>query len=149
MQLHWQCLAFSALSLDELYDLLQLRDRVFVVEQDSVYGDVDGLDRQCLHVLGRDAAGALRGYARLLPPGLKYPACAGIGRVVLDPAARGTGLGKALLRQALDAALAHWPGPVRLSAQIDKQGLYEAFGFVAQGEPYDDGGILHVDMLRA
>ena len=143
----WSCLPFAELGVDALYDCLALRGAVFVVEQDSVYGDVDGLDRVALHLLGRNAAGELVAYARLLPPGSKRTGEVAIGRVVVAPAARGSGLGKALLAEAVACARARWPGvPLWLSAQVDKLGLYTRFGFVAEGEAYDDGGILHRDM---
>ena len=71
MPISWTCLPFADLGVDALYDCLALRDAVFVVEQDSVYGDVDGLDRVALHLLGRNDAGELVAYARLLPPGSK------------------------------------------------------------------------------
>ena len=90
------------------------------------------------------------GYARLIAPGVKYPDATAIGRVVLEPAARGKGLGNQLLAEAVAHSLRLYPGaPIMLSAQTAAQGLYERFGFVAVSAPYDDGGILHVDMRRS
>ena len=147
MPISWTCLPFADLGVDALYDCLALRDAVFVVEQDSVYGDVDGLDRVALHLLGRNDEGELVAYARLLPPGSKRATEVAIGRVVITPTARGCGLGKVLLAEAVAATRSRWPGvPLWLSAQVDKLGLYACFGFVAEGEAYDDGGILHRDM---
>lgn len=149
MTVNWTVLPFAQLGVDDLYDLLQLRDRVFVVEQASIYGDLDGLDRDALHLLGRDAGGTLIAYARLLPPGSKRDGEVAIGRVVIAAAGRGRGLGKQLMERALETASRHFPAtPVWLSAQVDKIGLYRQFGFVDQGEDYDDGGILHRDMSR-
>lgn len=146
----WRCHGFDDFSASRLYDVLALRDRVFVVEQQSIYGDVDGVDRDCLHLLGVDGAGALVAYARLIAPGDKYPDATAIGRVVLEPACRGTGLGRVLMAEAVAACARHWPdAPMMLSAQADKLGFYQAFGFVPVSEPYDDGGILHVTMRRA
>ena len=149
MQTDWTVLTFPQLGVDNLYDLLQLRDQVFVVEQASIYGDLDGLDRPALHLLGRDGRGARVAYARRLPPGSKRDGEVAIGRVVIAPAGRGQGLGKQLMQLALDTAARHFPGtPLWLSAQVDKIGLYRQFGFVDQGDAYDDGGILHRDMCR-
>ena len=68
---------------------------------------------------------------------------------MVAPEARGQGLGKALLAQAVAQCRAHFPqAAMMLSAQTDAQALYESFGFGVVSEPYDDGGILHVDMRR-
>ena len=84
MTLHWTTKAFEALTLAELYALLQLRSEVFVVEQACAFQDMDGLDQAALHLLGRTAAGELAAYARLLPAGCSYPQVS-IGRVVTSP----------------------------------------------------------------
>ena len=145
----WHCHGFDGFTPLALYQVLQLRDRVFVLEQQSLYGDVDGVDTHCLHLSGRDEAGRLLAYARLIAPGEKYPDAAAVGRVVVEPAARGQGLGKALLAQAVAQCQARYPGSaVMLSAQCDASAMYAAFGFEPVSEPYDDGGILHVDMRR-
>lgn len=147
--LQWQCHRFDGFTLQTLYEMLQLRDQVFVVEQQSIYGDLDGLDQQAWHLTGRDGAGLLVAYARLLAPGVKYPDAAALGRVVLDPVRRGTGLGFHLLNEAVQHCEQLFPGkPIMLSAQVSAQGFYHAFDFVPVSEPYDDGGILHVDMRR-
>ena len=92
-ELSWHLCRFAELSVDALYALLRLRDQVFVVEQDSVYGDVDNLDPLAWHVQGLAASGALLAYARVLPPGVKDAQAVCIGRVVVAAAARGLGLG--------------------------------------------------------
>ncbi|KUM01736.1 GNAT family N-acetyltransferase [Chromobacterium subtsugae] len=145
----WHCHGFDGFTPLALYQVLQLRDRVFVLEQQSLYGDVDGVDTHCLHLSGRDEAGRLLAYARLIAPGEKYPDAAAIGRVVVEPAARGQGLGKALLAQAVAQCQARYPGrAIMLSAQQDASAMYAAFDFEPVSEPYDDGGILHLDMRR-
>lgn len=147
--LQWQCHPFEGFTPLALYQTLQLRDQVFVLEQQSLYGDIDGVDLHCHHLQGRDGHGQLIAYARLLAPGAKYPDASAIGRVVLAPAARGKGLGQQLLAQALAHCLHLWPdAPIMLSAQLAACGLYQRFGFVAVSPPYDDGGIPHVDMRR-
>ena len=99
--MHWHCLPFAELGVQRLYDALALRSEVFVVEQQCMYQDVDGLDDRCLHLLGWQGE-ALHAYARLLPPGLKGPRPV-IGRVIVAPAARGAGLGHELVERAVDA----------------------------------------------
>lgn len=145
----WHCHGFDGFTPLGLYQVLQLRDRVFVLEQQSIYGDIDGVDTHCLHLLGRDDGGYLLAYARLIGPGVKHPDAVSIGRVVVEPRARGQGLGKALLAQAIAQCRSHYPGKaITLSAQCDAQALYADFGFRPVSEPYDDGGILHIDMRR-
>ena len=102
--LSWRVCRFSELTVHSLYAVLRLRDQVFVVEQDSVYGDIDNLDQDAWHVLACAADGTLLAYARVLAPGVKDPLAACIGRVVVASAARGLGLGGALLDRALALA---------------------------------------------
>ena len=80
----WQCKKFSDLSVGELYDILQLRNEVFVVEQNCSYQDCDGKDFNSYHVTGW-VEDKLIAYSRILPPGLSYPDAASIGRVVTSP----------------------------------------------------------------
>lgn len=147
--LQWQCHGFTDFTPHGLYQVLQLRDQVFVVEQQSIYGDIDGIDLDCWHLSARDASGRLVAYARLVAPGVKYPDATAIGRVVIPPYARGSGLAKPLMQQAVQQCEQLFPGhAIMLSAQQDKLGFYEQFGFLGVSQPYDDGGILHVDMRR-
>jgi ElaA protein len=144
----WRWSRFEGLSPCDVYDLLALRARVFVVEQDCAYLDPDGLDRDAWHLLGRDDAGVLRAYLRVVDPGRKY-AAPSIGRVVTDPAARGTGLGHALLAEGLRRCEAVWPGAAnRIGAQARLQGFYAGHGFVALGDVYIEDDIPHIDMER-
>lgn len=139
---------FEALTLAELYALLQLRSEVFVVEQACAFQDMDGLDQAALHLLGRTAAGELAAYARLLPAGRSY-AEVSIGRVVTAPRSRRAGLGRALLRQALAECEARFGAqPIKIGAQQYLRAFYESFGFVAVDAGYLEDGIPHVHMVR-
>ncbi len=143
----WRCPRFDELSAREVYELMRLRSEVFVVEQRCVYLDADGADPHCWHLLGEDG-GELQAYARLVPAGLKF-AEASIGRVVCDPATRGSGLGHALMREAVERVRALWgPVPIRIGAQAHLEGFYRQHGFVPDGAPYDEDGIPHIEMLR-
>lgn len=147
----WQCSPFDELTASELYAVMQARQRVFVVEQQCPYLDADGSDHLALHLLGwRNTADGLvlSAYARLFPPGAKYKE-ASIGRVMTRPDARGSGLGKALMAEALErVAEAEWGNAVRIQAQMYLEGFYEGFGFRRVTEPYTEDDIWHVDMLR-
>ena len=145
--LRWTWCRFEALSLHDLYDALQLRARVFILEQ-GPYLDPDGLDQSAWHLLGRGPDGTLLAYLRVVDPGLKY-AEPSIGRVVNDARVRGTGIGRALVGEGVARCLAAFPGEgIRISAQAHLQGFYGGFGFITLGEPYLEDEIPHVEMLR-
>ena len=145
--LAWAWRRFAELGVDSLYDLLALRARVFILEQ-GPYLDPDGADRHSGHLLGRDSAGELQAYLRIVDPGLKY-AEPSMGRVVLAKALRGSGLADALVAEGLARSDAAWPGAGnRISAQAHLQGFYGRHGFVAVGEPYLEDDIAHIQMWR-
>ncbi len=147
-EINWSCVRFDELSGADLYQILQLRAEVFVVEQDCVYQDVDGFDGQSLHVMGRLAGdeGQLVCYSRLLPPGVKYDG-ASIGRVVTRKSARGGGSGKALMVNSVAFSRKHWPDrAITISAQQYLQKFYTELGFETLSQPYDEDGIPHIRM---
>lgn len=150
--LQWRCLPFSAMSADTLYRLLRLRSEVFVVEQACVFLDLDGLDQQCLHVLGEvvqaDGTVHLHASTRLVPPGAAFDE-ASIGRVVTAPSARGGGIGHALMAESLRLLEQLWgPQPIRIGAQAHLEAFYNRHGFVSDNKPYVEDGIPHLEMLR-
>lgn len=145
MNFRWS--RFAELGVDNLYDALALRCRVFILEQ-GPYLDPDGLDRQSWHLLGRDAAGVLQAYLRIVDPGLKY-AEPSIGRVITAAEVRGTGVGRALFAEGVRQCQAVWPGHgIRISAQAHLERLYGSYGFVRVGEPYLEDDIPHLEMLK-
>lgn len=158
-EIRWSLKGFGALGAEGLYEVLRLRQRVFVVEQACAYLDLDGKDQAALHLIGHDVVsrdlvghdtvGAIAAYARLLSPGVSYDVHA-IGRVVTAPEHRGRGLGRALMRQAIASIVerAGGPVPIALGAQAHLEAFYGSLGFVRFGEPYDEDGIPHVHMRR-
>lgn len=142
----YQWLPFDALSGREVHDLFALRSEIFVVEQQCIYQDVDGNDPLGMHLSAR-RGDVLVGYLRVLPPGTRF-ARASIGRVVVRASERGSGLGRALMREALARVEADGPVPLKLSAQAHLQAFYESVGFTATDERYDEDGIPHVAMIR-
>jgi ElaA protein len=140
----WYERSYADLTRDELYAILELRARVFVVEQKCAYQDVDGLDPVSWH-LWATQDGAIVAYLRIVPAGAKYDDEVAIGRVIVAQAMRGTGLGKELMRRGLAAAGAV---PVRLSAQAHLEKFYVDLGFRRVSDVYDEDGIPHVEMLR-
>ena len=156
----WRFARFDELSPREVHDIFRARVAVFVVEQTCAFQDVDGADPLCWHLVGR-AAGTghssmpdvpcppdIVAYCRLMPPGVKYREPS-IGRVVTLPPARGIGAGRILMREALARAQVLWPDqPLRIGAQMYLKDFYGEFGFAQSSEPYDEDGILHIEMIR-
>jgi ElaA protein len=145
--LRWETRPFSSLTVSELYEILALRQLVFVVEQKCVYNDCDDKDRVALHVMGRDESGKLLAYARLLPSGTSFAEPA-IGRVVTHPDARRGGAGRELMNVAIaETHSAFGRIPIRIGAQKYLTRFYESLGFEASGPDYDEDGIPHLEML--
>lgn len=168
--LDWRWKPFSSLTAIEVYDMLQARNEVFVVEQQCVYNDVDGFDKDAWHLLAYsvDAAASnaqaqgdsltrspspipqpapvLAGYLRVLLPDASDTDIR-IGRVLTTSDFRGAGLGSAMLEQALKHIVAQWPdAAIRLHAQAHLQMFYGAFGFEPISEVHDEDGIPHIWM---
>ena len=143
--LSWRIAAFDELTGREVHDLLSLRQAAFVVEQTCPFPEIDGRDPLARHVLGL-RGGEIVACARLLPAGAKRTARS-IGRVATAREARGLGLGRAVMAQALAVLLAEDGGaPIELSAQAHLERFYGSLGFRAFGTPYDEDGISHIDM---
>jgi ElaA protein len=151
-QLHWSLVHYDRITPEDLYDLLLLRQRVFVVEQRCAFLDMDGVDRFCWHLLGRRAmpdASPLAAYLRIVPPGRRFDEPS-IGRVVTAPEVRRTGLGKVLMLEGIRLTKELYPGQaIKLSAQRYLENFYGSLGFVVSGEPYDEDGIPHIKMILA
>ncbi|MDP1533011.1 MAG: GNAT family N-acetyltransferase [Rubrivivax sp.] len=146
--LHWHWARFADLGVDNLYDALALRCRVFILEQ-GPYLDPDGVDRQAWHLLGRAAGGDLQAYLRVVDPGVKY-AEPSIGRVITAASSRGQGQGRQLMVEGLARCASAWPGrAVRISAQAHLQAFYASLGFRAVGPAYLEDDIPHVEMIRS
>ena len=132
----------------ELYELLQLRSEVFVVEQNCVYQDLDGKDSKSFHVLLYSEAGELIGTARVLPPGVSYAELS-LGRVCVHFRERLTGSGKVLMKRVVEFIDEKWPkASCVISAQLYLKKFYESFGFISEGESYLEDGIPHIQMRR-
>jgi ElaA protein len=132
------------LSADQLYELLEFRQAIFVVEQASPYPDLDGRDSEARHLTLR-RGGALIGYLRLIPPDPR----ARIGRVAVTQAERGNGFARLMMDEALRIAASFHPGcDIEIGAQTYLEPFYRSFGFLPATSPYDDFGVPHIDMVR-
>ena len=150
LSLYWQWSRFSELRPEDLYAAVRLRESVFIVEQQCPYHDADGRDPVAWHLLGWSdgpAGKSLVAYARIFEPGLRYTE-GSIGRVVSAPEVRGTGVGKALMAEALRRLDGLAPGQ---TIKIAAQRRLESSTWIsvqAVSAPYEEDGIIHVDMLR-
>ena len=142
----WTCKHFKDLTNEELYEIFRLRLSIFVVEQNCPYQDADGKDLKCFHLMGRQN-GELITYTRIVPQNVSYKEPS-IGRVVTSTKARRTGAGKILMEKSLEFIKKEFGNiPVRIGAQKYLQKFYEGFGFVREGDEYDEDGIPHIIML--
>lgn len=139
---------FADLSPFDLYEIMILRQIVFVVEQNCPYLDADGLDYKAWHFMVYDSQKHLVAYTRLLPLGVPYAGYTSIGRVVNLPNLRGTGLGRFLMQQSIEACY-HLFGdvPIKIGAQSYLLHFYESFGFCSTNEAYLEDGIPHTKMI--
>lgn len=152
-KLNWVTCRFADMSPYHVYSLLKLRQQIFIIEQDCIFPDIDGLDPVCLHILALDGDEVLAA-TRIVGPGLDpdhaeqgdRPA---IGRVVTSDVLRGQGIGRELMGRAIDACTNDFQGkPIYLNAQLYLRGFYQSLGFVQFGDEYDEDGIAHISMER-
>ncbi|WP_299519839.1 GNAT family N-acetyltransferase [Winogradskyella sp.] len=139
---------FKELNTTELYDFLQLRSEVFVVEQDCVYQDIDGKDQKALHVLGyKDDR--LVAYTRIFKPG-DYFNEASIGRVVVKENERQHKYGYDIMDASVEAIKDYYnQSEIRISAQTYLKNFYNNLGFIEVGEEYLEDGIPHINMIKS
>ena len=138
---------FEELDINELYEILQLRAEVFVVEQDCVYQDIDRKDQKALHVLGYEG-NELVAYTRLFPPGVYFNQAA-IGRVVVREGFRKKSYGHEILKASVKAIEDRYETKeIKLSAQTYLTKFYESHGFEQTGERYLEDGIPHIAMVK-
>ena len=147
----WQWKRFDGLSPAELYAVLAARTAVFVVEQRCAFQDADGFDAFAWHLMGwtgSEHGRTLCAYLRLIEPGRKYLEPS-IGRVLTTGSYRSLGLGREAMREGLERATALYPRlPVRIAAQQRLERFYVEMGFRVASAPYEEDGILHLEMVR-
>ncbi len=145
-EVEWHWSRFADLTTHQLYELLKLRQDVFILEQQCFYSDLDNQDQHSIHLLGYSDS-TLVAYLRIIPKEIDNQEMMVIGRVLTDASQRGLGTGKAMMQQTMAFLAEQYPKcPVQLSAQQYLTDFYASFGFEAISEPYDDDGIMHQDM---
>jgi len=136
---------FLELNTMQLYEILQLRSEVFVVEQDCVYQDVDGKDNKAIHVLGY-INDKLVAYTRIFKPGAYFEESS-IGRVVVRSSYRGKSYGQDIMMASIAFAKAEKYSSIKISAQCYLDKFYNNLGFISTGEKYLEDGIPHQAMI--
>lgn len=145
--INWSTVHFKELKLVDFHDLLALRVKVFVVEQDCPYQELDGKDKKCYHVMGRDGQGNIIATARIVPPHVSYEQIS-IGRVVVDDTMRKTGVGHELMIKCLEFIHEEFgPTEIKISAQKYLLDFYQSHGFTSTDKEYLEDGIPHVEMI--
>lgn len=144
----WRCKYFTELNNEELYRIFQLRNQVFIVEQNCCYQDLDNKDLKAYHLCGWKDKN-LVAYTRLLAKGISYPDAASIGRVLTSSSVRRQNVGKELMQKSIEETY-HLFGKTRIkiSAQFYLKRFYESFSFVQKGDPYPEDFIQHILMVR-
>jgi len=148
MTINWALIKFDDLTAMELYKIMQLRNEVFVVEQNCVYQDADNKDLAGFHLLGWNKD-KLVAYTRLLPPGIAFKEPS-IGRVVTSPSARKSGIGRELMIQSIDRIQKIYGNlPIKIGAQLYLQKFYTSLGFVQTSDIYLEDNIEHIEMVKS
>jgi len=143
----WTVKPFDKLTAAEVYRILKARCEVFIVEQNCPYLDPDDLDYISAHIFAEED-GEVAAYCRITPEGSRFPERS-IGRVITSAKHRRTGLGRELMRRAIDAVVLETGGAdIRISAQAYLRGFYESFGFRVVSGEYMEDDIPHFEMLR-
>jgi len=144
----WFLRSFDDLSNDELYNILKLRNAIFIVDQQCAFADLDGKDQTDCYHLFCTSNGQIVAYARIFGPEQIYQEPC-LSRVCTSLDQRGKGLGKELLKRAIDEMSRLFPGrSIRIGAQLYLKTFYESFGFKVDGNLYIEDGIEHIEMLK-
>ena len=147
--LRWVTKTFSALTVNELYDLLKLRSEVFVVEQKCIFLDIDNNDQKAFHTIGY-IGDEVVATTRLFEKDIMYDGYQSIGRVVAAPKHRGLSIGKALMQYSIqECERLFGKGPIKIGAQLYLKKFYNEQGFEQSGDVYIEDEIDHIPMIRA
>ncbi len=147
MQIDWNIYSFDTLTPAQLYAIMKLRSRIFVVEQNCVYLDADDKDVHCLHFCGWHGD-QLTAYTRLVPVGISYPEYPSIGRVVAAPEYRGLKLGRKLMEKSIDHCLEKFGAlPIKIGAQLYLHSFYSSLSFEQSSPVYLEDNIEHIEMI--
>lgn len=149
MNITWYHKHFKELNTTELYQILQLRNEVFIVEQHCPFQDLDDKDLKCYHLIGFDTdSQKMMAYTRIVPAGISFKE-ASIGRVITSPLARKGGIGRQLMNKSIELLEELYGGvSIKIGAQLYLKKFYESYGFQQVEEVYMEDGIEHILMIK-
>lgn len=143
--MNWKLKKFTELTTEEMYKILQLRSKVFVVEQNCPYLDIDDKDEKSYHLFCKEE-GKIVAYLRILEKGLSFDEIS-IGRVCVAKSFRGKGISREMMEYAIKFIEQQLGGKaIKIQAQAYLLGFYGSLGFKAISEEYLEDDIPHVDM---
>jgi len=138
--------SFDEFTPRNLYDVLKLRQDIFIIEQNCIYDDMDGLDAKSRHVLLLDAGNILAGYLRILPPDIKFEEYS-LGRIAVKKDYRGQGLGRKIVQKGIDTVRSSEARSIRIEAQAHLEDFYKETGFITVSGIYSVDDIPHLQMI--
>lgn len=146
--MEWFIKRMEALDAHTLYDIIALRINVFIIEQKCLYEELDHKDFKATHVFSLGSNGKIAAYLRVLDPGVSYDEVS-IGRVLVHPEERGTGLGRELMLTGIEVARERFGKDcvIRISAQAYLERFYQSLGFITLSEVYFEDDIPHIEMI--
>ncbi len=145
--MNWTMKRFEELTLQEMYEILRLRNEVFVVEQKCPYQDIDDKDQNSFHLFAADGQGGIFAYLRILDKGQTFDEIS-IGRVIVREDKRGSGLAKEMLQTAIDFVEKELQEhQIRIEAQAHLSAFYGGAGFQPCSEVFLEDGIPHIEMF--
>lgn len=146
--INWQCARLDELTAAQQYAIFSTRSEVFVVEQNCVFQEMDGLDLDAVHVIGWAGDNVVAAYLRIVAPGIKFDEPS-LGRVITSKNFRGGGAGKTLIAEGIRQLERIYPGQaIRIGAQAYLEKFYGSFGFKTVTDIYLEDDIPHIDMVR-
>lgn len=138
--------SFDEFSPRHLYEVLKLRQDIFIIEQNCIYDDIDGLDDSSGHLLLLEPEGVLIGYLRIVPAGKKFEEYS-LGRIAIKHSHRGQGLGKTLVEKGIEKVEKAGEQSIRIEAQAHLENFYKDIGFKTVSDIYDVDEIPHLQMI--
>lgn len=139
---------FNELTLHEFYDIAALRCKVFIMEQNCLYKDLDGVDKVSHHIYFQNANNEMIATARIIPPNVSYPNMASIGRVLVDIDYRKHNIGREMMEKTIAFTKNQYPNiPIKIGAQQYLEKFYSSLGFVSNGNYYLEDDIPHLHMI--
>lgn len=135
---------FQELTLEELYEILKLRQDVFMIEQSCPEPDLDYVDQKSYHVFINED-NEIKAYLRVIPAGVVHEYTV-IGRVVAKTKRAGHGTivmnaGISTAKEKLNAT------KIKINAQSYAIPFYEQFGFQVTSEEFIEANIPHKQMI--